>query len=215
MRALEKAGKLPVHKGMFKAVVVRSAWLAACVLVNVAIAGNPGPTETLDRGLAVLEAASNSLKAATGDSPTAHDVVGEFLRQYADLERASRLVLADYWEKTGADQRTAFKAALERRVADLLLELIAGLDFGEVVVSPFEGDIAEIPVTIVVSAVTADRTRVKFNLRMHNLTGAWRILDVTAEGVSYLKLFISEFRHEAALHGVDRAIARFSLQPDN
>jgi ABC-type transporter MlaC component len=58
--------------------------------------------------------------------------------------------------------------------------------------------------------IVSNASVIRLSFRMHDKFGDWRILDVVAEGVSYLKLYRSEFRQEIAEYGLDQAIERFA-----
>lgn len=184
--------------------------LAIGILTETAFSAESTPEATLAAGISALADAAEGLRTRSDYGSAAIDDVRDFLRQYSDLERAGRVIISEHWKTTQQQQRSLFSQALEQRVVNMVIDLIIRVDFDTVIIEPFNGDHRDIPITMGVNLRTIDGEKIRFELRMHPLTGEWRILDVSAEGVSYLKLLRSEFRQAAVIYGIDEAIARFT-----
>jgi hypothetical protein len=176
--------------------------VATCLLAAPVLSAESPPEKTLAEGIAALA-------TAAGDLPETNGTM-DFLHQYSDLNRASRLILSEYWNSADEGQRTRFHEALEQRVAGMLIGLITDLDFDTVGIEPFAGNLMDVPIRMGLRLQTAENKKIRFELLMHPVTGDWRILDVTAEGISYLKMLRAQFRQEAARYGIDEAITRFT-----
>ena len=169
------------------------------------------PDDTVEQGVAMLaEAVEPRHERAAPDKQVIVDVVSDFLSRYADLQGASRVIVSTHWKTATAVQRARFRDMLTKRVTNIVLDLILDVNFDEVSVEAFDGNPDELPVTVNVTVQTEDASVIRLSFRMHDKFGDWRILDVVAEGVSYLKLYRSEFRQEIAEYGLDQAIERFA-----
>jgi len=174
-------------------------------------AADSPPDETIERAVEMLAVAiEQSRSGADHDRQPVIDVIIDFMSRYTDMQGATRVILSQHWKTATPGQRNRFQEALDERVVDLVYDVILEIEFDKVSVEPFQGDVEEFPVSVKVSVPMNDGSIIKFDFRMHDRRGDWRILDVVVEGVSYLKLYQSETRQDVAIHGLDRAIDRFT-----
>lgn len=183
----------------------------SCLLVRTLPAAELRPDDTIEIAMAKLaNVVDPRHKELTQDRQAIIDVIDDFLIQYADMRGACRVILSNQWKTATTDQRTRFIEAFNNHVSKLLVDLIPGLDFDTVSIEPFEGDLEELPVRVRTTVRGATGDVIRFDFLMHNKDGDWRILDVIAEGVSYLKLYRSEFKLEITEKGLEQVIERFA-----
>lgn len=135
-------------------------------------------------------------------------LVDEFLLPYFDLQSSCRLILRDHWEAASPEQRQRFVGALYRFLlvsyGDALLEfrhdtirIPAGQD------EPL-GPSARVRTEIRLAG--GDVFEVDFYMRLDDR--GWRIVDVIAEGISYVRTYRTDFGLEIRADGLDSLIAR-------
>jgi phospholipid transport system substrate-binding protein len=165
----------------------------------------------IENAVAMLaDAVGSESEVPTHNRQALEDQVDAFLIRYADMRGACRIILSKHWRTATTDQRGLFMEAFNDHVRKLLINLILTIDFDTVIVEPFAGNIEELPATVRATFRTDEGSIINFDFRAHNKEGDWRILDVVAEGVSYLKIFRSEFGAQIADQGLEQAIAQFA-----
>jgi len=171
------------------------------------------PDETVRDGISKLAAAARP-QSNHGESSEADlaNAVRDFLAEYTDVRYAARLILASHWENTAPGQRDRFVAVFNNHVTNLLVRLVPGVDFGSVTVDPFSGDIEETPLMIQATFHTSDEKAVQFILVIHVRDGRWLVFDVIAAGISYVRVFRSQFYGEITDTGFEAMIERFEIR---
>lgn len=141
-------------------------------------------------------------------------LIDEYLLPYFDLETSCRLILREHWNAASAEQRRRFARAFPRW-------LLAG--HGHALLS-FRHD------TITVVRPDGDSfggsARVRARLRLSNGStfdldfylrrdpGGWRIVDVIAEGISYVRTFRSDFGLEIRATSLEALTERLERESE-
>lgn len=162
------------------------------------------PEETIqmmtDNVLAYIEWDREGLEKdrARLDALIAEQVLPNFEFKYA-----SRLVLGKHWKTATAEQREAFAVAfaiyLVRVYGDALLQVNRDtLTVLDAVDAP-DG----VKATVKSRIVMTDGTVVPVDFRMVQIQGYWKIWDVIARGVSYVRTYRADFGVVIANDGID------------
>lgn len=146
---------------------------------------------------------------ASEDRERLGNAISEFLQRNADLPLASGIILEDNWKIAAPDQQDDFSVALGNLAIDLLSDVVLDVRYDLIEVEHIDGDAENLPARVRLIVPLQDDSIVEFNLMLHNKRGSWRIFDVVAAGISYLKNLRAEIRQEVAVHGLDKAIERF------
>lgn len=123
-----------------------------------------------------------------------------------DMRRGSRAILAEHWDSASAADRdrfvTAFYDYLVATYGDLLLQFKPET----LRVLPFDGDAAHSPARVHTIITLTDGTEVDVDFVMIGAGQDWRVVDIEAEGVSYVKTYRSQFRVDIAADGLGSVI---------
>jgi phospholipid transport system substrate-binding protein len=174
-----------------------------------ALAGDDVPGDTIaataDAFATVVASRPDELSA---DLRGEYRLVGQFLLPRFDLQSSCRLILRDHWTAASPEQRQRFVDALYRFLlasyGDALLEFrhdtIRVLPGQDEPLGPSARVRTEIRLTD--GAVF----NVDFYLRRDD--HGWRIVDVIAEGISYVRTYRTDFGLEIRADGLESLIAR-------
>ena len=123
-----------------------------------------------------------------------------------DMRRGSRAILAEHWDSASQADRdhfvTAFYDYLVATYGDLLLHFKPET----LRVLPFDGDAAHSPARVHTIITLNDGTEVDVDFVMIGGEADWRVVDIEAEGVSYVKTYRSQFRVDIAADGLGSVI---------
>jgi phospholipid transport system substrate-binding protein len=123
-----------------------------------------------------------------------------------DMRRGSRAILAEHWDSASAADRdrfvTAFYDYLVATYGDLLLQFKPET----LRVLPFDGDAAHSPARVHTIITLTDGTEVDVDFVMIGAGQDWRVVDIEAEGVSYVRTYRSQFRVDIAADGLGSVI---------
>jgi phospholipid transport system substrate-binding protein len=179
------------------------------VFAAFALASPEAPSEFIAETAGALATAVAARRVELDTDRLAREaLIDELLLPKFDLETACRLILGEHWRAAEVPERRRFVAAFYRH-------LLAS--YGDAL--PRFG-----PQTITVLAgqddVPGTSTRVRTRLRMTDGKSfevdfylrrdqrGWRIVDVIAEGISYLRTYRSDFGAEVRSEGLEALILR-------
>lgn len=153
--------------------------------------------------LAYLEFDRENLEA---DRSKLDAMVAEQILPVFDFGLASRLILGKHWKSATPDQREMFADAF----ADYLVHVYghAILHVNRETLTVLAADPGEGPdrATVKVRIIMADGTEVPVDFRMARVDGYWKIWDVVARGVSYVRTYRADFGLVIANDGLDYLI---------
>lgn len=125
------------------------------------------------------------------------------VRPHFDLEHTARLVVGPAWQGATAAARSAFLAAFERfLVSSYARALLFVEDETLTVLGPpnaVDANYATLPMRVIMDDGAKVETEVHFRLEQ----GAWRIWDVRASGISFVRQYRGDFGTEARVRGLD------------
>lgn len=176
---------------------------------------------------------SAGVMAANADSPLARDVldgqvknalailrdakltqaqkrqkIREIAYQQIDFETLSRLTLGRYWRDLSADQRAAFVEAFRTHLSNIYGALLNGYGGEDVTVA---GDHREpdgdwtVQLRVIGTLNGARQELAKVDCRLRR-KAEWKVIDVSAAGVSLVALFRAQFQEIMANGGFDRLL---------
>lgn len=123
-----------------------------------------------------------------------------------DMRRGSRAILAEHWDSASPADRDrfvrAFYAYLVATYGDLLLQFKPET----LRVLPFDGDPAHSPARVHTIIELTDGTEVDVDFVMIGHDREWQVVDIEAEGVSYVRTYRSQFRVDIAADGLASVI---------
>jgi phospholipid transport system substrate-binding protein len=128
--------------------------------------------------------------------------------QQIDFETLSRLTLGRYWRDLSADQRAAFVEAFRNHLSNTYGTLLNGYTDEDVTVA---GDLREpngdctVQLRVIGTVNGSRQELAKVDCRLRRKAG-WKVIDVTAAGVSLAALFRAQFQAIMANGGFDRLL---------
>jgi phospholipid transport system substrate-binding protein len=183
--------------------------LRTILLLGSFVITTPATAATFAGNEIVAKAASDIATAIAtrraeleADHAAVAKLVDTLILPHFDMQRGSRAILAEHWE-------SAPQADRERFVTDFYNYLVAS--YGDLLlkfrpttlrVLPFQGDPAQSPAHVRTLLTLTDGTEVDVDFVMIGKDADWRVIDVVAEGVSYVRTYRSQFRVDIAADGL-------------
>jgi phospholipid transport system substrate-binding protein len=174
-----------------------AAGLAAAVWLGIAAAAAPAPTSPEPGPRATIEQMANQVLAVMRDPALSSEERLEALEALAmerfDFETMSRLVLAKNWKRFSEAEREEFRVEFTRYLARNYGSRIDRYDQEEVEIlgerKEPRGD-----VTVRTRVVGGEFEGTILDFRLRGKSGRWLIIDVTAEGISFVSNYRDQFR---------------------
>lgn len=123
-----------------------------------------------------------------------------------DMRRGSRAILAEHWEAAAPADRDRFVTAFYEYLVATYGDLLLHFEPSTLRVLPFDGDPGHSPARVHTILTLDDGTEVDVDFVMVGRNGDWRVVDIEAEGVSYVRTYRSQFRVDIAADGLGRVI---------
>lgn len=157
---------------------------------------------------AVAEAVAKRHDELKGDKARLHALIEELLRPQFDLQAACRLILREHWTAASPAQRERFVAAFHHFLLASYAHALLEFRFDTVTVLPLDEPPGESAVHVKTMMKLTDGSRYHVVYYMRPTETGWKIVDVIAEGVSYVRTYRTDFGAEIREHGLDALIER-------
>lgn len=185
-----------------------AALVAALLILPAAVAQPTAPDEiirnTTEQIASTIEAHYAELAQ---DVHALYALIDEQMLPHFDFERGSRAILAEHWAPATVDQRLRFSMAFYNYLVASYGDLLIHFNHDTIRVMPFEGNVEEPLVNVSTILTLNDGTEVDVDFLMISTDGDWRIVDVIAEGISYVRTYRSQFRIQIATDTLESVIA--------
>jgi phospholipid transport system substrate-binding protein len=123
-----------------------------------------------------------------------------------DMRRGSRAILAEHWDSASQAERDRFVTAFYEYLVATYGDLLLYFEPQTIRVLPFDGDAQHSPARVHTVITLNDGTEVDVDFVMVERDGDWRVVDIEAEGVSYVRTYRSQFRVDIAADGLGSVI---------
>ena len=133
-------------------------------------------------------------------------VVDTLILPRFDMRRGSRAILAEHWDSASAADRDRFVTAFYEYLVATYGDLLLYFKPETLRVLPFDGDAAHSPARVHTIITLNDGTEVDVDFVMIRGDADWRVVDIEAEGVSYVRTYRSQFRIDIAADGLGSVI---------
>lgn len=184
---------------------VRLLPLAACLAMAPSLqASPPVPPEQVMGHMdgAVLEALRSRRRELDHDPLALYALVREQIRPHFDLGYSARMVAGSAWHAATPAERAGFVAAFEHYLVSSYARALLFVDKESLTVLgpslPVDATRMFLPVRIVMDDGARIETEIHFRLEGE----AWRIWDVRASGLSFVRQYRGDFGTEARIKGL-------------
>ena len=123
-----------------------------------------------------------------------------------DMRRGSRAILAEHWDSASPADRDRFVTAFYEYLVATYGDLLLHFKSKTLRVLPFDGDAAHSPARVHTIITLTDGTEVDVDFVMIGKDRDWHVVDIEAEGVSYVRTYRSQFRVDIAADGLGSVI---------
>jgi len=123
-----------------------------------------------------------------------------------DMRRGSRAILAEHWDSASPADRDRFVTAFYEYLVATYGDLLLHFKPETLRVLPFDGDPAHSPARVHTIITLNDGTEVEVDFVMIGHDADWLVVDIEAEGVSYVRTYRSQFRVDIATDGLGSVI---------
>ena len=138
------------------------------------------------------------------------ELVDAIIAPHVDLDRFARLVLGKHWREATTEQREQFKQEFRVLIVRTYASAVADLPDIEVKYLPLRESKREDLVTVRTAIPLSDGKDFSVNYRLLCRDDAWKVFDVTIEGVSMVTTYRNAFRAEVRQVGLDGLIEKLA-----
>jgi phospholipid transport system substrate-binding protein len=135
-----------------------------------------------------------------------YGLVDTLLLPRFDMQRGSRGILAQHWADTSAANRDRFVTAFYNYLVASYGKLLLQFKRDTLQILPFDGDPNLSPARVKSVLTMTDGTKVNVDFVMVDESDGWKVVDVVAEGVSYVKTYRSQFSIDIETEGLDSVL---------
>ncbi len=137
-----------------------------------------------------------------------HSYLQERVAPFIDFERMALWVAGPMARTLSPVERTQFQALLRGHMLRTMAQGLAGYPVGDVHYFPPRGTPAEGDVILGLGVRGPDAPPVRIDFRMMNGPYGWRVVDVSANGISAVAFYRSMLRQMVGSHGLEAALAQ-------
>lgn len=183
--------------------------LLLCLCLPLAGQAAIGPQELVQQTTAQTLSRLQSEQAALQKNPDGiYDLVKEIISPHFDFIRISAWVLGKHWRTASKEQKLRFVRAFRT----LLIRTygVALLDYTdqEIRYLPLRDDPTNGDVTVRSEVIQPNGGAVSLNFRLYKRNEAWKVYDISVDGISLVTNFRTSFATEIKQAGLDSLIQR-------
>ncbi len=181
--------------------------LAGC-FVGPAAAQELSPEQLVQKSTHdVLAAVQSDKELAAGDRQKATKLAEEKVLPYIDFQYATRLAVGRSWRQASSEQRSRLVSEFRNMLVRTYSNSVQAYEGQTLKVLPSRGksDSAD-EATVRTQFVRAGGQPLPIDFAMHKAGNAWKVYDITVEGVSLVLTYRSEFDAIVKQQGIDGLI---------
>ncbi|MCC5861489.1 MAG: ABC transporter substrate-binding protein [Gammaproteobacteria bacterium] len=164
---------------------------------------------TARRALDVLEERREEFSE---DADALFTAIDEILLPVFDVQRSGDLVLGRHARSASADQRRRFAQALYRALVRQYADNALDFSPDQLVIRPVRGEVDPRRTRVDSEVRLSDGTRVAIAYMLRETEEGWKVFDVVAEGISFVRNFREQYDAEIRRRGLDDVIASLERQ---
>lgn len=141
------------------------------------------------------------------DNEALYRAIDELILPVFDVQRAGDLVLGVHARTATVDQRKRFAQALYRSLVRQYAAAVLDYTASNLVVRPVRGEADPRATRIESEVKLTDGSTVLISYVLRQTDKGWKVFDVVAEGISYVRNFREQYNEEIKRRGLDEVIA--------
>ena len=161
-----------------------------------------------DKVLAELTAAPETRR----DTVKLNQVIQEHIIPHVDFDALSRLTLGKHWRQATQEQRSAFAREFGVLLIKTYSTALAEYTSQKIEYLSSEASADKRRSTVRTRIVGDGRAPLAVDYSLRQVEGAWKIYDLTIEGVSLAINYRASFAQEIRNHGIDGLIERLTTR---
>ncbi len=141
-----------------------------------------------------------------------YDLVQEVITPHFDFVRISAWVLGKYWRTASKQQKLRFVKAFRTLLVQTYGVVLLDYTDQELRYLPLRDDPASGDVTVRTEVIQSNGEVVSINYRLYLRHGAWKVYDLSVEGVSLVTNFRTSYATEIKQSGLENLIERLEAK---
>ena len=160
----------------------------------------------------VMTAIKSDKQLAAGDKQKAMKLAEEKVLPYIDFEEATRLAVGRAWSQATPEQRKKLVSEFRNMLVRTYSNAIEGYQGQTLKVLPSRGgkQDAKDEATVRTQFVRAGGKPLPIEFQMRKSADAWKVFDISVEGISLVLTYRSEFDSVVKQEGIDGLIKRLT-----
>lgn len=182
-------------------------------LGTAVFAASQTPVEVIESAVDELASALDGRRDVLAeDRDELYKIIDGILLPRFDRTYAARLVLARHWKTASDDQKRRFIDAYYNSMLQRYADGVLDFQEDQIEILAFRGDLSKPRVQAKTMVRLDDGSRVPVDYAFVNRNDAWKIFDVTVEGVSFVRNFRAELDSEIRETSLDAVIERLETE---
>lgn len=158
---------------------------------------------TAERMLEALEARRTELETTPG---LIYELVNDIVAPNFDFERITQSAMGRYWRKVDAGQKASMVTEFRQLLVRVYAKALLNYSGQEIRYLPLRPGRRAGEVTVHTEVREAGGPPIPINYRLYLKSGAWKVYDISIDGISLVANYRSSFAAEIRRKGVDSLI---------
>jgi len=172
-------------------------------------ASNDSPSQVVqDTAQSIMKALEGNREAYRKDPAKMEQLVSQYLLPHLNTQAAARAVLGPHWATATPEQRQRFIDAFYHSMLSNYGAALAEFTADRLKVYPTSVDPGAKVATVRTEIKRDNGDRIQVNYFMGQTPQGWQALDVSIDGISYVKSYKEDFAAQIDKEGLDAVIAR-------
>jgi phospholipid transport system substrate-binding protein len=183
---------------------------AAALSLPFAVLAETVPPDVLVKQTAdeVIEVVKNDKDIQAGDLRKITSLAEAKILPHFDFERMSRMVLGKHWHKASKEQQAQFVSEFRALLIRTYASALAKYSNQTIEYKPLRAQPGDTEVTVKTQVLQQGTQPLPIDYTLAKKGEAWKVFDVTIEGVSLVTNYRGQFATEVKQTGIDGLIQR-------
>ena len=156
----------------------------------------------------IFDAVENKRAQIDKDSNLLYELTNKIIVPHFDFVSISKWALGKNWRKASKEQKLRFIRAFRQLMVRVYGIALLEYNGNKIKYLPVRGDLGNGDVTVRTHFLQKGKPPVTINYSLHLKRDAWKVYDVSVEGVSIVATYRTSFASEVRQSGLDALIER-------
>lgn len=177
---------------------------------SVALAEHPAGKVVQNTATQVMQRLRAEKQQLDANPDRIYALVYEMILPHFDFDGMSKWVLGRYWNQASPEQQQQFTQEFQTLLVRTYARALLEYSEQDIQFEPVNAGADDRLVTVRTEVQQSGTTTIPINYTMHQIDNAWKVIDVSVNGVSLVSTYRGSFASEIRRNGLDTLLQKLA-----